>query len=189
MTKYFGVETITVNTTSRNNYQFRGEAHWKKKIHTVPHENHMTKCSGIVQVERTTAIITGQLQGTIHTVAISHGNHMTIARTGLLLVGHAHDDHGLLRVLKLLGIVHPRHREVAVGEELVRLRVLNNELFLLCRAHPADELVEDVEGSLIRGLVDGTRLLQQVWRGLRGQQERGVQCTHTGRWWLVLTTL
>ena len=83
--------------------------------------------------------------------------------TRLLIFGHAHDVHGFSRVLKLLAVVHARHREVPVGQVLVRLGLLDQVLFLLPRVHPVDDLVEDVEGPLVRSLVYRSGLLQQVW--------------------------
>lgn len=82
--------------------------------------------------------------------------------TILLLNRHAHDVHGFSRVLKLLAIIHSRHGKVPIGQVLVGLRLLDEVLLLLISTHPVDDLVEDVEGSLVRGLVDSTRLLQQV---------------------------
>ena len=84
-------------------------------------------------------------------------DHVTVTHTGLLLLAHSHDDHGLFGVFELLSIVNSRYREIAIGKKLVSFGVFNNELFLLSWVHTTDDLVEDVKGPLVRSLVNSTR--------------------------------
>ena len=54
--------------------------------------------------------------------------HTVKPPTTLLVVRQAHDVHGLSGVLILIGIVHSRHRDIAVAHEGVAARVLEQEL-------------------------------------------------------------
>ena len=85
------------------------------------------------------------------------GTHATTSSlTTLLLVTHAHDVHGFGGILELLAVIHSGDGEVPVGEELVVLGILNQILLLGRRVHPAENLVENMEGPLICGLTHCT---------------------------------
>ena len=70
-----------------------------------------------------------------------------------------HDEHGLASLLELGNIVDASHGQAAVREERVRLGILENKLFALFGTGTGQQLVKDVEGSLVFGLTDRARFL------------------------------
>ena len=79
-----------------------------------------------------------------------------------VLVAHAHDVHGLDRVVVLLDLVDALYRHVRVGQVVVGLEVVEQVLGAVFGRGAFEQLVEDVECALFFGLADRARLLQQV---------------------------
>ena len=93
--------------------------------------------------------------------------HLEDARHGLdyrddVLVAHAHDVHGLYRVVVLFDLVDARDGHVRVGQVAVGLHVVEQILDAVLGRGAAQQLVENVEGALIFCLSDGAGFLEQV---------------------------
>uniref|UniRef100_A0A2M4DGC8 Putative secreted protein n=1 Tax=Anopheles darlingi TaxID=43151 RepID=A0A2M4DGC8_ANODA len=89
---------------------------------------------------------------------------------------HAHDVHALDRGLKLGVIIDTGHRQSSVRQEWVRLHIVQNEAFALLGRRTGQQLVKDVECTLILGLANGARLLQQIRLDVRaGDVARSVK--------------
>jgi len=93
--------------------------------------------------------------------------HLEDARHGLddrndLQVAHAHDVHGLYRVVVLFDFVDARDGRVCVRQVAVGLHVVEQILDAVLGRGAPQQLVEKVEGALIFCLSDGAGFLEQV---------------------------
>lgn len=111
----------------------------------------------------------------LHVSKEHHGRHNTEDGAEILL-GHAHDVHGLDGGLVLRCIINSRYGKGAIGQEGVGLGVLEDELGAVLGSGSGEQLVEDVESSLILGLADGSRLLQEIGLNIgAGDVARGIK--------------
>jgi len=106
----------------------------------------------------------------------------------LLVLAEAEDVQGIDGASELLDVIHALNGE-AVGdlEVVVILGSLKVELLLAVLVEGSNELVENVEGTLVLTTVDNTRLLEEV-RDDRGTRDSSVliegnlnELTETGR--------
>lgn len=97
----------------------------------------------------------------LHVSKEHHSGHNAKDGTKVLL-GHSHDVHGLYGCLVLSRIIDTGDGKGSKGQEGVGLGILEDKLGAVLGSGSGKQLVEDVECSLILGLSDGTRLLQEI---------------------------
>lgn len=85
--------------------------------------------------------------------------HYTEDRVEVVL-SHSHDVHALDGGLVLGGIIDARNWKTAVRQEWVSFHVIENEPFTLFGRGPSEQLVENMECSLILRLTNGSRFLE-----------------------------
>lgn len=79
-----------------------------------------------------------------------------------IVLSHAHNVHALHCCLVLRGIVNAGNWKTTVGQEGVASDVIENETLALLSRSACQQLVEDMERTLVGGLTDRSRLLEQI---------------------------
>jgi hypothetical protein len=79
-----------------------------------------------------------------------------------VILSHSHDVHALDGGLVFSGIVDAGNWKTAIGQERITAHIIEDELLALISRGAGEQLVEDMECSLLGSLANSSRLLEQV---------------------------